>query len=158
MATSASFCYKKKRGKKILSPRCLDINSKSASLFLAFPVLPGEKSQVWLSEIEEPGWWIHCDRSTTNWSKAASSPPNYLPALSDVPWKISHMHPDAAFTFKQSWFILSVIWKTSNIFFLFLSPFFFFLSQKPPWRGWLHGIHHHASLMTSGQEHGVKSQ
>lgn len=127
------FPLQKKRGKKILSPRCLDINSKSASLFLAFPVLPGEKSQVWLSEIEEPGWWIHCDRSTTNWSKAASSPPNYLPALSDVPWKISHMHPDAAFTFKQSWFILSVIWKTSNIFFsLSLSLFFCFFYLKNP--------------------------
>lgn len=79
----------------------------------------------------------------------------YLTALpSDVHWKISHMHPASTSTFKHSWFILSVIWKTSKDFFF---PFFFFIS-KPPRRGWLHGIHHHASLMTSGQEHGVKSQ
>lgn len=71
---------------------------------------------------------------------------------SDVHWKISHMHPVATSTFKQSWFILSVIWKTSKVFFVF------FFTSKPPRRGWLHGIHHHASLMTSGQEHGVKSQ
>lgn len=75
----------------------------------------------------------------------------YLTTLSsDVHWKISHMHPVATSTFKQSWFILSVIWKTSKVFFASTS--------KPPRRGWLHGIHHHASLMTSGQEHGVKSQ
>lgn len=46
--------------------------------------------------------------------------------------------------------------KKSKLFSFFFVCFF--LSQKPPLRGWLHDIHHHASLMTSGQEHGVKSQ
>lgn len=146
------FVLQKKR--KRISQACLDMKSKFALLSFASQARFGSSRACICLNCRKPSSRNHCDRSSTNWLKHASSPLNYLTTLSsDVHWKLSHMHPDATSTFKWSWF-LSVIWKTSKVFFFFL---FFFIS-KPPWRGWLHGIHHHASLMTSGQEHGVKSQ
>lgn len=80
---------------------------------------------------------FHCDRSTTNWSKRASSPSNAgLLSRSDARWKISHMHPVATSAFKQSWFILSVIYKkkatTKKQARCFLLLLFFFFYLKTP--------------------------
>lgn len=53
------------------------------------------------------------------------------PLSSDVHWKISHMHPVATSTFKQSWFILSVIRKTSKVYMPLYIYLYIFISKSP---------------------------
>lgn len=94
--------------------------------------------------------WIHCDRSTTNWPKPASSPLTtwLLSPLMCIERLVTCIQLQPLHLSSLDLFL---VWSKKQ-------ARFFFFTSKPPRRGWLHGIHHHASLMTSGQEHGVKSQ
>ena len=142
----------KRRKKRRHSQACLGMKSKFASLSSGSSAQFWKQPSVYLSESQrEPSLWIHCDRSTTNWSKHASSPLNtWLPApLMCIERLVTCIQLQPLHLNSLDLFL---VWSEKQ------ASFFFLFTSKPPRRGWLHGIHHHASLMTSGQEHGVKSQ